>query len=269
MWPDSCKCAIAMSFDLDAETLWMEEYPKLSPSYLSRGEYGIRVGLPRILELLNKYDITSTFFVPGYVIEKYSDAVEKIIQAGHEIGHHGYQHEPPSELEPGEESKILDKGISIIKAISGKAPAGYRSPSLDLSPVTVDLLIQKGFKYESSLMADEKPYYLYGSGQQGRLVEIPVDWSLDDAPYYLFNYDQPYWVGLTSPKKTLEIWKAEFDGYYKSGGCFSLIAHPQISGRHHRLQTLDSLLGYITKHSDVWYANLEAVADYWLDNFSS
>ena len=263
MWPNNKRCAVLLTFDFDAETLW-EAHFEPTPTYLSRGTYGARVGLPRILKLLDKYHIPATFFIPGLTAERYPHLVREIQAGGHEIGHHGYHHTSPVNMTLQEESDVLEQGIRALESITGQRPQGYRSPSWDLSHNSVRLFQQFGFLYDSSMMADDfHPYRLTLDKQEIELVELPVAWELDDAPYFMFNFT-PYRAGLSDPAKVYDIWAAEFDGAYAEEGVFTLTMHPQITGRHYRLQLLDKLIRYIAGHPDVWFTRCSEVARTWL-----
>ena len=262
MWSKNKKCAVILSFDFDAESMWTS-LGFGTPTPLSRGEYGARVGVPRILALLEKYEIPATFFVPGDTIRRHREVVKDIHARGHEVGHHGDVHESPPNLSLDDEKRVLDAGIEAIESIIGERPNGYRSPAWDLSPNSVRLFQEYGFLYDSSMMADDfRPYLLADDGKETDVVEIPVSWELDDAPHYLFNF-MPYVAGMSAPSKVYEIWSAEFEGAYECGGVFTLTMHPQISGRYHRLQMLEKLIRHISDHEDVWFATCSEVAADW------
>lgn len=252
---------VLLTFDFDAETLWESNY-KPTPSYLSRGEYGARVGVPRILALLHKYRLPATFFIPGLTAERYPDLTRQIRDAGHEIGHHNYAHESPVNLSRNEEAAVIAQGLAALEAVTGVRPQGYRSPAWDLSKNTLDLLQAEGLHYDSSLMADDfRPYPLTTPNHTTPIIEIPVSWELDDAPHFMFNFT-PYRAGLSAPSPVYEIWAAEFDGAYHEEGVFTLTMHPQISGRYHRMQLLDRLIHYMQGHPDVWFTTCGAVAQH-------
>ncbi|WP_019119721.1 polysaccharide deacetylase family protein [Brevibacillus massiliensis] len=262
MWPNGKKCAVVLTFDFDAESLFVEGQPieTVTPAKLSQGEYGARVGVPRILPWLKREELPATFFIPGVTAEKYPHLAERIMAQGLEIAHHGYTHAEPFSMTPADEREDLEKGIEALQKLTGKKPLGYRAPSWAPSHQTLPLLDEYGFLYDASLLGDERPYV--AAGTKG-LIEIPSDWCLDDAPHYFFNFSPRYRTGLSAPSKVMEIWKAEFDGIYADGGCYVLAMHPQISGRSHRLQALDEVVRYIRQH-DVWFATMEEVALYWL-----
>jgi peptidoglycan/xylan/chitin deacetylase (PgdA/CDA1 family) len=263
MWTNGSKCAVLLSFDFDAESMWTMQNLD-TPCYLSRGQYGARVGIPRILSLLDRYGIRATFFVPADTARRHPDEVKEIHARGHEIGHHGDVHESPAKLDFNEERKRLEIGLETLQSVTGHRPIGYRSPSWDLSLNSIDLLKEYEFLYDSSLMGDDFGLYSLGDDRAGiGVVEIPVSWELDDAPHFLFNFS-PYTVGLSAPSKVYEIWRTEFDGAYESGGAFSLAMHPQIIGRYHRLQMLEMLLQYVETHSGVWYTSYADAARDWL-----
>lgn len=261
MWRNGKKCAVILSFDFDAESLWMARNLR-TPSVMSRGEYGARVGIPRILSMLVEHDIQATFFVPAETARRHVDVVKEISAKGHEIGHHGDVHENPVKLEPDQEERILVKGIETLEKITGRRPVGYRSPAWDLSDNSIRLLQEYGFVYDSSMMADDfQPYLIKDRGKQTNLVEVPVSWELDDAPYFLFAFAPVYFSGVTAPSMVYEIWAAEFEGAYESGGAFIITMHPQIIGRYHRLKMVNKLIENIARHPDVWFATCSEVVD--------
>jgi peptidoglycan/xylan/chitin deacetylase (PgdA/CDA1 family) len=188
---------------------------------MSRGEFGPNVGVFRILDLLETYGVPATFFIPGFIAETNEETVVEILRRGHEIGRHGYMHEPPATLEPQKEAEVLDRGLQILDRITGQRPLGYRSPSWELSPYTLDLLAERGFLYDSSLMGDDAPYFV--DTANGRMVEIPVEWALDDVPYYAFSRGAG---SMNTPEDVYKAWEWEFDGAYQYGRALTLTMHP-------------------------------------------
>jgi peptidoglycan/xylan/chitin deacetylase (PgdA/CDA1 family) len=261
IWPKGYRAAVTLSFDFDAETLWLSRNPENAqrPVLLSQGAYGPKVAVPRILELLHRHKIPSTFFVPGWVAERQSELVKEIQRQGHEVGHHGYLHEPPHLLTEPEEREILGKGITILEGITREKPKGYRSPAWEYSPKTLSLLSEYGFTYTSAMMDDEVPY-CYESG----LVELPVQWILDDACYFLYSPNPPRSRVIANPDWVFSIWKSEFDGYYQEGHYFLLTMHPQLSGRPHRIQMLEKLIRHMKRQKGVWFARCIDVAEHFL-----
>jgi peptidoglycan/xylan/chitin deacetylase (PgdA/CDA1 family) len=265
MWGEGVRCVVALSFDVDAETIWMTNFRQPTPGPLSRGEYGPRVGVPRILKLLDTYEIKASFFIPGWTAEHYPHVVESIYAKSHEIGHHGYLHELAHRLEEGEERRVLELGTACLRQITGEVPRGYRSPAGNLSPNTLRLLSEYGFTYDSSLTADDWPYFLTIDGRQTRLVELPWSWELDDAPHFLFSF-YPYHTGLAAPSKVFEIWASEFDIAYEEGGLYSLVMHPQVIGRRHRMRMLEELIRHMRARPGVSFARHIDIAQLWLQN---
>ena len=187
IWPREIKCVVILTFDIDGTSGALNRMPAAAklPSLMSMREYGPNVGTPRILDLLDRYKIKASFYIPGYVIETNEDLVLDIMQRGHEIGHHGYLHEPPATLNRELELEILDKGIEIIRRLTGQAPKGYRAPSWELSDRSLSLIASRDLLYDSSLMGNDIPYMVdVGNGRQ--IVEVPVHWELDDYPYFDF-----------------------------------------------------------------------------------
>jgi len=269
MWKDGYRCAVTLSVDFDAETLWSGTFKLLTPSPLSRGDYDVRAALPRIHALLDKHEIPATFMVPARVTDDHPAACAEIAERGrHEIGYHGYHHESVLDLPIEEERELMKRGIARLQDTFGTTPRGNRSPPFALGPNTADLLDEFGFAYDSSLFGHDEPYrprVPIGNGPLRDFVELPVSWELDDAPYFLFSFF-PYMSGLSTPSQVLEIWKAEFDGSYRVGGCFLLVVHPFCIGRHPRIAMLDELIAYIKSLPDVWFATHLEVAQEWRRN---
>jgi len=257
-WPEGGRVAVALSFDLDTETLMLRN-GITSPSRLSTGQYGARAGLPRVLELLERHDIRATFFMPAVSAKLYSAEVRQIADAGHEVGIHGWIHEFTSTLERGEERMLMQQSLDALEEISGRRPVGIRAGSWEYSENTLELIRELGLFYDSSLMADDVPYELLSAGQPTGVVELPVEWILDDYPYFGMNRygsTRPY----TPPSDVLEIWTAEFDMAYEEGGMFLLTMHPQIIGHRSRIAMLEQLIQYMRSRPGVWFATHEQVA---------
>ena len=255
-------CTVILTFDFDAEALWEGAYGITNPSVLSRGAYGANLGMPRILALLDRYAIAATFFVPRITAERYPDLVRRVHDAGHEIGHHGYLHLSPATQTIEDERTALEKGLEILERLTGERPIGYRSPSWDLSDHSLELLAERGFLYDSSLMGWDEPYLI--SGSHGPLVEIPICWELDDAPYFLFAFRPVYRVGLADPDRVLKIWCTEFDCAYSEGGTVCYTMHPQLIGRRHRLQMLEGLIRHIRQFPGVRFSRAKDAASGYL-----
>ena len=265
IWPGATRCVVLLTFDLDGESSLLRRYPEAEkhPSLFSTAQFGPRVGVFRILDLLQRYGIRSTFFIPGWIAERNEETVRLIHRRGHEIGHHGYLHEAPSSVEPEEEAAILDKGIQIVERISGQRTLGYRSPAWELSEHSLELLAERGFLYDTSLMGDDAPYFVQTS--RGPLVELPVQWVLDDAPYYvhqpLLNRQGP----MASPHEVYNAWQWEFDGAYQYGRLFVLTMHPQVTGRLAKMMVLERLIQYIRSHPGVEFLRCIDVAQNWTE----
>ncbi len=256
-WPGGARAACAFTFDLDAETLWMARGVS-EPVALSQGRFGPVEALPRILELLRGAEIRSTFFIPAWVAEHYPDAVRAIAAGGHEIGCHGDVHERVSELDADQEETILKRSIEVITKHAGKVPVGYRAPTWQLSGRTLGLLMRHGFDYSSNMM-DRLVPYLHEAVDGASLVEIPVSWVLDDAPYFLFTGQR----ALQAPGPVLQGWLTEFDGICEVGGVANFTFHPQIIGRPSRLACLRELVEHAKKAPRVWVARLDSIAGHW------
>ncbi|MEE9249322.1 MAG: polysaccharide deacetylase, partial [Dehalococcoidia bacterium] len=258
-------CVVNLGFDIDGKSGWILRDGSFAdrPGTMTLGEYGPKVGLPRILDLLGEYDIKASFYVPGYEAETHPDIIPHLLARGHEVGHHGYIHEGPAELNEEEEREVLEKGIGILQEQMGEKPKGYRAPSWDVSTRTVSLLAEYGFLYDSSLMDDDVPYIL--QTEKGRLVEMPVQWQLDDFPFYGYNSAAGVRGPNCSPVSVARTWIAEFDGLYQEGRCFILTMHPQLTGHPSRLSGLERTIRHIRSRPGVKFMRLDELARYWLD----
>ncbi len=257
-WPGGARCAVTLSFDSDHETQTLR-WGQSSPGKLSQGEYGSRVGVPRILDLLGKYDAPSTFFVPAVIAMLHPEEQRRVVAEGHEIGIHSWIHELNSALPPENERDLQMRAADKLEEISGQRPVGIRTPSWDFSEHTLAITREMGLIYDSSLMADDDPYEILENGEATGVVELPVEWIRDDAPYWgmdRFSGLRPY----TPPSGVLEVFMREFDGAYQEDGLFLLTMHPHFIGHRSRIQILEELIQYMRSHAGVWFATHADVA---------
>jgi len=244
-----------LTFDFDAISMWMAR-GMVTPTPVSRGEFGV-VGTRRILALLRKHDIRSTWFIPGHTMETYPALCRQVADEGHEIGHHGWFHVAPASMSREQEEAALVRANELIRSITGNYAAGYRSPSWDLGPHSVELLLKHGFKYDSSMMADDYTPYRVRQGDviaadqpavfgtPSALLEMPVSWSLDDFPHFEFTRTTAFTLpGLMNAGAVLENWVEDFL-YMKENldwGVTTYTFHPQVIGRGHRMRMLERLI---------------------------
>jgi peptidoglycan/xylan/chitin deacetylase (PgdA/CDA1 family) len=251
-WPGGARVAVLLSFDVDNETIWLRN-ADTSVGGLSQGEYGSRVALDRVLRLLDEHDIPASFFGPAISFSLAPEMIAKIQASGrHEIGVHGWIHERNALLPREEEERLLRMAVERMTELSGKRPLGYRAPSWNFSPNTLELLLDMGFLYDSSLMADDRPYEILANGEPTGLVELPVDWILDDAP--LMN---PLGDRYSNPRDVLQVYKDEFDVAYEEGTTFVLTMHPHYIGHRSRIVVLRELIEYIRQKPAVWFGTHE------------
>lgn len=264
-WPEGIRCAAALSFDVDGEAGILAVSPKYSQSLsaLSWARYGPKVGVPRILDLLQDKGVKASFFVPGYTAELYPQLIKRIHDEGHEIGVHGYMHEKPSNLDDIEEEAALVKTLKILKDITGEKPVGYRAPWWDMKVSSPALLVRHGMAYDSSLMDDDAPYTL--STDDGDLVELPLHWTNDDWEQFAFTVDPPTGGGVIETcAKAYELWREEFEGLYHYNRSFVLTMHPEIIGRPARLMMLGRLIDHIQSFEGVWLTTCGDIAQHHL-----
>jgi peptidoglycan/xylan/chitin deacetylase (PgdA/CDA1 family) len=258
-WPNGARVVVALSFDSDHETIPLRD-GHTSPGLLAAGEYGSRAAAPRVLDLLARHNIPATFFMPAVSALLHSAEARGYVEAGHEIAVHGWIHERNAQLGADDERVLLERARDTLAEITGVTPVGIRTPSWDFSAYTLPAILDLGFTYDSSLMADDEPYEVLAHGEPTGLVEIPVDWIRDDAPYFTmdrFGASRPY----TRPRDVLEVWIDEFDAAYRAGGVFQLTMHPHVIGHRSRLVVLRELIDHIQGHQDVWYATHAQLAE--------
>ncbi len=230
--PSSYNYILFLSFDFDAESA--EVLRGADPVELSRGRYGARKAIYKILDLLDEYRLKVTFFVPGWVAEKYPEAIAEILKRGHEVAGHGYLHERLDKLKPREnEEAVFDKMEKAIAGVTGAKPSGFRAPYWRWSDSTLDILASRGYIYDSSLMDDDEPYVIERNGTY--IVELPVDWRLDDWPYLEQHRS-------LTPSQLLEMWLEEIEYTYENKGYLALTMHPQCIGRGARINVLRRII---------------------------
>lgn len=262
-WPGGKRAAAAFTFDVDAESavLFASAGSENRPGVMSHQSYGPLVGVPRLLRLLDKHAVRSTFFVPGYTAERHPGVIRDIVAAGHEIAHHGYMHESLQDVSPETEARWFDRGMEAIERVAGVRPVGYRAPMWEPSWYTPQLLHERGLLYDSSLMDADVPYELSVGDAGASLVEIPIHWSLDDWEQYCFIPGVSE-GDIDSPAKVREVWGLELAALRDEAGCFVLTNHPFITGRPSRAAALEQVIVQGLEYGDVWVASLGEIAEH-------
>ena len=257
-WPDGARVAVLFSFDVDNETVQGLRDGTVSVGPLSQGQYGSRVALPRVVDLMDREQVPASFFFPAWSLKLAPEQADVIQASGmHEIAVHGWIHERNTSLDAATEERLLRQAVDALTEITGTAPVGYRAPSWNFSPNTLDIVRRMGFLYESSLMADDRPYELVQDGHPTGVVELPVEWILDDAP--LFN---PQGTRYSPPREVMQVWIDEFDRAWEEGTMFLLTMHPHITGHRSRIVALEGLIAHIKAKGDVWFGTHEQAARY-------
>jgi peptidoglycan/xylan/chitin deacetylase (PgdA/CDA1 family) len=257
-WPGGARCAVALSFDADHETIPLRDSDE-SPMRISQGQYGARQGVPRIRALLARHGVRASFFYPAVSALLHPEEVRALAAEGHEIGIHSWIHEANTQLPPGVERELTLRAADALERIAGRRPVGIRTASWDFSVDTMDIIREMGLLYDSSLMADDDPYELEVQGEPTGIVELPPEWIRDDAVYFnmvRFSALRPY----TPPSAVEEIFRAEFDGAHAEGGLFLLTMHPHVIGHRSRIGLLDRLIEHIKSRPGVWFGTHEEVA---------
>ena len=270
-WPGSYRAAAALTFDLDAEAVMLSTDPASAGRLMamSHQAYGPLTGVPRLLRLLRRHGLRATFFVPGFTAERYPSVISSIVDEGHEIAHHSYLHESVAGWDRAREAAMIDRGLEALDRVAGIRPAGYRAPMWEMNRHTPELLIERGFAYDSSLMDCDVPYLLAGSAggagsaaarSGGDIVEVPIHWALDDWEQYAFLPDLTGSGLIESPAKVLEMWSWELEAMHAEGGCFVLTNHPFLSGRPGRLRALERLIELMKSLDALWITTIAEIA---------
>ena len=256
-WPGGARVAVLLSFDVDNETIQLR-FGEPTVGTLSQGQYGARAGLRRVIELLDQGEIPATFFIPAVSLMLTPEMADLIKRSGrHEFGVHGWIHETNTTLPAEVERELVQRAVDTLTRLTGARPVGYRAPSWNLSPNTLQIIRELGFLYESSLMADDDPYELLADGQPTGMVELPVEWILDDAP--LFN---PQGDRYSPPREVAQVWIDEFDKAYAEGGMLLLTMHPHVIGHRSRIVALELLIDHIRRRPGVWFGTHRAAAEH-------
>lgn len=284
----SKKIFVAIGIHVDAVGGWLGSYGgEDSPDDISRGVFAGQVGTTRLNELLRRRDLPSTWFWPGHSIESFPEQFDAVVDSGHEIALHGYSHENPISMTPQQETEIMEYCIELIKTKTGKTPTGYDAPWWEFSPITNELLLSHGIKYDNSLMhRDFEPYYVrvgddwsrskidYAKpastwmhpmtfGEETDLIEIPASWYLDDLPPMMFVKSSSNSYGFANPRDMEQMWRDEFDWVYREMdyGVYTLTIHPDVSGRPQVLLALERLFDHIAAHPAVEFTTFNRIAD--------
>ncbi len=262
-WPNGARCACAITFDMDADSLIHVARPDDSHDRLypiSMGRYGPSVALPRILETYRRLGLKQSFFIPGWCLETYPATVEAILEGGHEIGHHGWIHEDPIATRGRDQQEAFERALDAHVKRCGAKPQGYRAPVYNVTQQVIDLLVTHEFRYDSSLMADDVPYVMETAA--GELYEMPVHWGTDDWPPFAHYDEIGYMMPVRGPSAGLEGFWEEFDAQYEAGGFWMLIVHPFLTGRLARWRAVERKLEEILSSHNVWFAPLRDIADH-------
>ncbi|APX02945.1 polysaccharide deacetylase family protein [Arthrobacter sp. QXT-31] len=268
-WPASYTAAASFTFDVDAESCVIAHDPASTRrmSLMSHQSYGPRVAVPRLLQILARQEVRGTFFIPGFTAESYPDVVRQIVDGGHEVAHHGYLHEPMQGIDAVTEASYIDRGLEALEKVAGIRPVGYRAPWWELNWHSPALLADRGFLYDSSLLDGDAPYRMSvsqdpSSGDTRDIVEIPVDWTLDDWEQYAFYPGVTGSGVIESPAKVLEMWTLEAQAHHAQGSCFVLTNHPFISGRPSKAVALEQLIERVKGMDGMWVTTLEQIAEH-------
>jgi peptidoglycan/xylan/chitin deacetylase (PgdA/CDA1 family) len=261
-WPNGARAAVAITFDVDSDSILHLNYRKDSHRRLNAQSWlrYDQVAVPRIVAMYQELGLRQTFFMPGWCIEHYPEIAAAIVDGGQELAIHGYLHELAHEIGPELEEELLQRIIAAAEHASGEHPLGWRAPLYSFSSSSPELLAAAGLLYDSSLMGDDVPYMLESAG--GELVELPIDTSADDWAQYAHSYDFDFLLPIHAPKRAVEVFRAEIDAALDYGGMWIGVFHPFVSGRPSRLTAVRDLLSELLSRGDVWVASLGEIAQH-------
>jgi peptidoglycan/xylan/chitin deacetylase (PgdA/CDA1 family) len=250
IWPDGIKCAVAFTIDVDAETFWFSRRMDSlsSVNLMAEGAYDPNVGVPRLLAMLDRRGVKSTFFIPGWVVEHHTEICREIVRRGHEVGYHGYLHEKAWFVE--QERELVAKSRKIMEDLLGVVPKGHRAPEAELNAATIDALVEMGFEYSSNMMDRDRPY-LHRTSRGEHIPELPFNWLYDDSSHWFFTLQEPARRGIATTSAVKEIWLEEFEGIYEEGGSLTFVLHPMICGRVSRVKMLEEIIAHMQSRPGV------------------
>ena len=260
-WPNGHRAALSLTFDVDAESAILAVDPVYARrlSTMSHQRYGPRVGVPRILRMLERTGVRATFFVPGLTADLHPEMVEAVLAAGHELGHHGYSHVPYHRMSDDEQRRDIERAFaSLERASGGVRPDGFRAPWWELTNSTPGILSEFGFAWDSSLMDDDRPYLL--DTGTSVLAELPVHWMLDDWEQYAYLPEPNIGAVIESPAKVLDLWGSELEAIAGEGGLMVHTSHPFLSGRPSRVATLERIIERARVLGGIWIAPAGEIA---------
>ncbi len=262
-WPNNKRIAVMLAFDLDAETMWTTRGDGNADhiTNLSRGTYGPKQGVPRILDMLDRQQVKATFFIPGVIAEQYPLVTKEIAARGHEIGFHGYFHEEFTTTTYEEEDATMRRAEKVIYDLTGQTMCGHRAPGGVIHDYSLKLFLEHGYIYSSNWRNSDGPFLHQIDGKTVPLVELPKDSVFDDTAYDFYTDSAPERYELKSPREMFEIWKEEFDALAEEGRMMNFVLHPQFMGRASRVQMLSDLIDYM-RTGGAWFETNKAVAQY-------
>ena len=246
-WPDGARCAVAITFDIDTDSILHLDFPDKAENMLSANSFlkYDEVAIPRILKVYAHYGIKQTFFYPAWCMERYPHLVDAILEGGHEIAAHGYLHENPNDESRDRQEYWLDRQIDVIKRMTGQPPRGWRAPLYNASKHSPTLLAERGMLYDASLMGDDVPYVL--NTPKGEVICLPSHWGMDDWPHYMHSLDFHYTMTIKSPDEAMLVFDSEFEAMYENGGMLITVWHPFVSGRLARMRRVAAWIEALQK----------------------
>jgi len=259
-WPDGARCAAAITFDIDTDSILVLEHRERAEDLLSTLSW-LRydeVAVPRILDLYRRYGLKQTFFYPAWCMERYPHLVDMILADGHEIAAHGYMHENPNQQTRGRERHWLERQIEVIERMTGERPRGWRAPLYNASRHSPEFLAASGILYDASLMGDDIPYVLRSDA--GEVIELPSHWAMDDWPHYTHSLDMNYMMPIKAPDEAMKVFLSEFEAAWEFGGLWVTVWHPMVSGRLARCREMARMIEHMLAKGGVWFATMEMIA---------
>ncbi len=261
-WPNGARVAVCLSFDIDSDSILHLDHGDAAVEMLAAQSWlrYDRLAVPRLIRIFQHFQCKQTFFMPAWCMEQYPQVVDAILEAGHELAHHGYFHENPNQQPREDERYWLERSLEVFKTMTGALPKGSRAPLYNFSQASFDLLVDAGFRYDASLMGDDVPYVLR-SGER-ELLELPSHWGMDDWPQYVHAPEFQYKMPIRAPSEAIKVYWDEFEAMWQHGGMLVAVWHPFVSGRLARAQAIVSLIERMLEKGAVWFASMAQIASH-------
>ncbi|WP_433286580.1 polysaccharide deacetylase family protein [Pseudonocardia sp. CA-142604] len=222
-------------------------------------QYGIYEGTPRLLDLMDRYNVKLSAFMIGQAVDKAPDLAQEVVRRGHEAAAHGRTWEPSYNLDPEAERRFIADNVASVERATGQTPKGWSAYWVRNSVNTLDILQGLGFTYHLDEPSRDEPFIV--PLKHGDFVTVPYTFHMNDIVSFPFDG----W----NPAAYEQALRDEFDQLYEEGATrrrmMVISLHDRISGHANRVRVLDRFLAYATSKPAVWFARKDEIADWALE----